>query len=193
MQACMHRSLPPTIKYHSILIESKPNQLSHLNVLRVALLWSQLSLAMLAMDRHLFRTHRGGLCYRNARWFPSISGTSLQRARVFLWIGPPEQPRPRSPQFSPNRLVQIVPRWQQCEIWGVQSYDIFPDKKRSSYIFSPGRSPVNSISMSRSTSSPESRIKSRARSKMRTDSPISSIKISLPCASTAACSNSCTA
>ena len=64
---------------------------------------------------------------------------------------------------------------------------------RSSVSFSPGRSPVYTISISRPGSSPDSRTRSRAISAMRTGSPISSTKISPPTARVEARSTSCTA
>ena len=64
---------------------------------------------------------------------------------------------------------------------------------RSSWSFSPGRMPTTLIGMSTSILAPDSSIMRRASSRIDTGSPISSMKMSPPSKSSAACRTSWTA
>ena len=90
----------------------------------------------------------------------------------------------------------VGPCGRACRLDGpdaivVRVRDLLLVATSSSCSFSPGRRPVNTISMSSSGSKPESRIIWRARSTMRTGSPISRMKISPPAPMVAAWRISC--
>ncbi len=68
-----------------------------------------------------------------------------------------------------------------------------PESSSSSKSFSPGRSPVNTMSMSTYGRSPVSVIISSARSRIRIGSPMSRMKISPPSPIAPAWSTSCAA
>lgn len=152
--------------------------------------------------------------HTSARFITPRLGRPVSSRRRLGEPTPPRSPRNRAPGppagaaggthrlLPPRRPIGRAPAWVRgpfgrCEprrsSRAPSARFLRPPPNRSSESFSPGRRPVNTISMSRSTSKPERRTRSLARSTMRTGSPISSMNVSPPFPRTAACNTSCTA